>query len=111
MKLHGVIMNLEKSLKLQTHKLVLYTPHPAQEKCHQSKKRFKIVCWGRQSGKTTYGLNELASMAWTGHKDFVSWYILQTYDAAHVAFKRIYQLYRSSPSAFDKKPNESDLAC
>lgn len=45
-----------------------------------------------------------------GPKDGVYWYILQTYDAAHVAFKRMFKFYRASPRAFDKKPNESDLS-
>lgn len=91
--------------------LKLYTPHAGQRQGHASPKRFNIHCWGRQSGKTTYGLNKTADKAWTGRREATYWYILQTYDAAHVAFKRLYQLYRQSPRAFDKKPNESDLTC
>lgn len=94
-----------------TKTLQLYNPLPTQLRVHQSNKRFNIVCFGRQSGKTTYGLNKIADAAWRGPKNGIYWYILQTYDAAHVAFKRMYQFYRSCPEAFDKKPNESDLAC
>lgn len=106
----------------QVHKLVLYQPHPGQIRGHASRSRFNALNWGRQSGKTTYGLNKIIDRAWTGarpydllgpntlrHQDSVYWYILQTYDAAHVAFKRLYKIYRDCPSVFDKKPNESDL--
>lgn len=91
--------------------LELYRPHPGQMQGHESQKRFNILCWGRQSGKTTYGLNKIAGRAWEGRRDGIYWYILQTYDAAQVAFKRMYKFYRASPRAFDKKPNESDLLC
>jgi hypothetical protein len=90
---------------------LLRTPHPGQLQGFQSPHRFNIHCWGRQSGKTTYGLNKVQGRAWQGRKDGVYWYVLQTYDAAHVAFKRLYRFYRNSPRAFDKKPNESDLSC
>ena len=101
----------------------MYQPHKGQIQGHSSTKRFNALCWGRQSGKTTYGLNKTADRAWcevdsvfksyssggTNFSDHTYWYILQTYDAAQVAFKRLYAIYRQCPSAFDKKPNESDL--
>lgn len=89
--------------------LRLYKPHPGQLAAHNLRTRFNVNCWGRQSGKTTYGLNKVANKAWVGPKNGMYWYILQTYDAADVAFKRFYRLYKSSPRAFDRKPNESDL--
>lgn len=95
----------------QTRTLQLYNPLPTQLKAHQSNKRFNILCFGRQSGKTTFGLNDVSDKAWRGLHDGVYWYILQTYDAAQVAFKRMFKFYKASPLAFDKKPNESDLTC
>lgn len=93
------------------HRLNLYKPHAGQLPLHASPFRFNAVCFGRQSGKTTFGLNKIADRAWTGPKDGVYWYILQTYDAAKIAFRRMYAFYRMSPRAFDKKPNESELLC
>lgn len=45
-------------------KLNLYAPHPEQEKFHFSKKRFRVVAFGRQSGKSTMLNNELLDHAW-----------------------------------------------
>lgn len=111
----------------QIHKLNLYNPHPGQIKGHASRKRFNILAWGRQSGKTTYGLNKIIDRAWTLDRPYINrpkftnlspnakvdavfWYILQTHDAAQIAFKRLYKIYRECPSVFDKKPNESELS-
>ncbi len=91
--------------------LKLYDPHAGQAQAHASQTRFNLLRWGRQSGKTTFGLNRIADKAWRGPQNGVYWYLLQTYDAAEVAFKRLYSFYRASPGAFDKKPNESDLMC
>jgi hypothetical protein len=92
-----------------TQKLNLYSPHQGQSQIHQSKKRFNIICFGRQSGKTTYGLNKILDRAWVGRDNSVYWYVLQTYSAAKVAFNRIRDTYRQSPGAFLRRPNESGL--
>lgn len=90
-------------------RLKLYRPHPGQLQIHNSPSRFNIVCFGRQSGKTTYGLNKIAQRAWKGPRDGIYWYVLQTYDAARVAFNRMMRMYIKCPSAFAKKPNETEL--
>lgn len=102
-----------KNLSTQSNRatLKLYTPHDGQRQLHRSKTRFNAVCFGRQSGKTTYGLNKIADRAWRGPRDGIYWYILQTYDAAQVAFTRVMQWYLRSPQIFSKKPNESDFSC
>jgi hypothetical protein len=87
--------------------LRIYTPHAGQKPLHASQARFNYVNFGRQSGKTTYGLNKILSRAWTGPRDGIYWYILQTHRAAEVAFNRAFKFYRNCPRAFDKKPNES----
>jgi hypothetical protein len=90
--------------------LKLYSPHSGQLQVHQSKTRFNIVCFGRQSGKTTFGINKISDKAWKGPRQGVYWYILQTYDAAQVAFNRMFNFYLQAPEAFAKPPNKSDLS-
>lgn len=90
-------------------RLNLYSPHQGQAQIHKSPTRFNIVCFGRQSGKTTYGLNKILDRAWVGPDNSVYWYVLQTYDAARIAFSRVKQTYSMSPPAFARKPNESLL--
>lgn len=92
-------------------RLNLYEPHAGQVPIHASQTRFNIVCFGRQSGKTTCGLNRAMDRAWCGPPDGIYWYVLQTYDAARVAFRRMFSAYMASPEAFERKPNESDLYC
>lgn len=101
---------MTQSSEVKRRVLKLYTPHSGQRKVHESKTRFNIVCFGRQSGKTTYGLNKVMQKAWTGPKDGIYWYVLQTYDAAKVAFNRLLKVYMRCPSAFSKKPHETDLS-
>jgi hypothetical protein len=87
--------------------LKIYTPHAGQRPLHASTARFNYVNFGRQSGKTTYGLNKISSRAWKGPRDGVYWYVLQTHRAAEVAFNRAMKFYMRCPRAFAKKPNES----
>jgi hypothetical protein len=56
-------------------------------------------------------LNKIADKAWIGPREGIYWYVLQTWEAAQVAFKRMMRFYLSAPSAFAKKPNESDFSC
>ncbi|HCW06306.1 MAG TPA: hypothetical protein DGG95_02955, partial [Cytophagales bacterium] len=75
-----------------------------------SKARFNVASWGRQSGKTTAGLQKLFTVPLKGKADSVYWYILQNHSAADVAFKRFVNMYpRNTQSLlFEKRPNETD---
>lgn len=87
--------------------LQIYTPHAGQRPLHASMARFNYINFGRQSGKTTYGLNKISTRAWKGPPDGIYWYILQTHRAAEVAFNRAFKFYTRCPEAFAKKPNET----
>lgn len=49
----------------KTRNLVVYEPHEIQLKFHNSTKRYRLVVCGRQVGKSTMALNEMAIKAWT----------------------------------------------
>lgn len=38
--------------------VVLYKPHEQQKKVHKSDARFRVLCWGRRTGKSTLAVNE-----------------------------------------------------
>jgi hypothetical protein len=82
---------------------------PPQRRISQSTSRFNIAVWGRQSGKTTFGLDKMLYRPLMGRPGGVYWYILQTYDAAKIAFKRYKQAALQNPQVLKNKPNESDL--
>jgi hypothetical protein len=44
--------------------LKLYTPHRVQLAAHNSLARFKVLCVGRQAGKSTFCNQEMAKKAW-----------------------------------------------
>lgn len=88
--------------------LRLYNPTNPQRRIEASTKRFNIAIWGRQSGKTTYGLNHINRKAWIGPRDSVYWYILQTHDAAKVAYRRAKRALDRS-NALRSKPNDTEL--
>lgn len=81
---------------------------PAQKRIHESKKRFNVACWGRQSGKTTTGLDKKLYRPLQGRPEGVYWYILQTHDAAEVAFNRYWKMFDGARDLLLKKPNESE---
>lgn len=81
---------------------------PAQQRISRSNARFNIACWGRQSGKTTFGLDKMVYKPLQGRKGGIYWNVLQTYSAAEVAFDRYCRLLYNSGLA-RRKPNESDL--
>lgn len=80
---------------------------PPQKRFHNLVKRFNIAVWGRQSGKTTTGLDKMIYKPLQGREYGVYWYILQTYAAADVAFKRYCHLLKESPVL--EGFNKSDL--
>lgn len=80
---------------------------PPQIRISQSLKRFNIGVWGRQSGKTTFGLDIMITRPIQGRKGGVYWYILQTYSAAKIAFHRYLKLIKDTP--IFKGKNKSEL--
>ena len=90
-------------------KLTLPKRTPPQKKISNSNKRFKVVCFGRQSGKTTNGLWRMTRVL-EGPENAIYWHILQTNSAAEVAFNRFVKLFPrdSWDVLFEKRPNESE---
>jgi hypothetical protein len=80
-------MTVPKRLK-QKKRLVLYSPHAAQLSVHQCKARFRVVAFGRQSGKSTFCLNELLSAAWK-RPNTTYWFISPTFDQAKKQYRRL----------------------
>lgn len=79
---------------------------PPQKRIGQSKSRFNIGVWGRQSGKTTHGLDKCLVSPLQGRDDGVYWYILQTYAAAKIAFNRYWKPLKNTPLLKDKSETE-----
>lgn len=91
-------------------KLTLPSRTEPQKKISNSKARFKVVCFGRQSGKTTNGIWRMARTL-EGPENAIYWHVLQTYSAAEIAFKRFVNLfpYEARSLVFEKSPNQSEL--
>lgn len=79
---------------------------PPQKRISESKKRFNIAVWGRQSGKTTFGIDKILYKPLQGRPGGIYWYILQTYSAAEVAFKRFLRMVDNT--ALISKKNKSE---
>lgn len=67
--------------------LELYQPHAKQLEFHQSKARYRVAAWGRQSGKSTACINDLLFKAWEnpGHK---YWFVSPTFAQAREQYRR-----------------------
>lgn len=91
----------------QIRKLKLYTPHSKQKEFHDSKSRFRVVSFGRQSGKSTACNNELLKKAWEKPMS-VLWYISPTYDSATIMFRRAVSALQKSPDIFSY--NKAELS-
>lgn len=87
--------------------LKLYTPHQAQRAIHESKSRFKVAAYGRQAGKTTYGINRILKSAW--EKEGVYWFIEPTYGQAKVIWRRMFNALMKSNHAIVRDYNKTDL--
>src|SRR6185369_9269582 len=81
---------------------------PPQIRISESISRFNIGVWGRQSGKTTFGLDLMVYRPLQGREGGVYWYVLQTYAAAKIAFKRYLQLIQHTQ--FYESNNKSELS-
>jgi hypothetical protein len=55
-----------------------YSPTWAQWLIHRDGKQFNTVCFGRQSGKSTFGTYKLLEKAWI-QRDGIYWYVGPTY--------------------------------
>src|SRR3974390_1773499 len=84
----------------QTRTLLLPRRTPPQKRISQSSKRFDIAAWGRQSGKTTHGIHTMATRPLQGRKGGVYWFVLQTFDAATIAFERLSEF--AKPTIVDR---------
>lgn len=80
---------------------------PPQKRISESLARFNVASWGRQSGKTTFGLDKVTFRPLQGRPRGVYWYVLQTNSAAEIAFNRFWDMHRTS-GLLTKKPNESE---
>lgn len=99
----------EKQVITPTYTLQLYNPHRVQKLIHQSKAQFNIACWGRQSGKTTYGINKMLHRAWTGPKNGTYWFILQTWSAAQVAYRRMKYMLSTCNGSLAQRPHDTEM--
>lgn len=89
--------------------LKLYTPHSAQLKFHNSKTRYRVAAWGRQSGKSTACLNELAFKAWM-NPNARYWFISPTYEQAKLQYRRFVGMLSGCWGILLKK-NQTELRC
>jgi len=86
--------------------LTLYTPHPKQQEIHQSPARFKVLNWGRRTGKSVFAINHTLIEAM--RKPGRYWIVAPIYRQA----KNIYWLEvipQSIPREVIKKKNEQEL--
>jgi hypothetical protein len=92
---------------MSVRELVLYKPHLVQRAMHESSARFRVGCWGRQAGKSTWGANEIAKQAWdverTNH-----WFIEPSFDQARVQYRRFLEEFPPLCGIHRKKPNDSE---
>jgi len=91
------------------HELLLRRRTLPQKKLHESKARFNVASWGRQSGKTTAGLDKMLYKPLQGRPFGIYWYVLQTYSAAEIAFHRYCQNFWRDRGLLGGQPNKSDL--
>lgn len=72
----------------QAQTLVLYSPHTAQQQVHECDARFRVISFGRQAGKSTFGLNEILRHAWE-KPNTTYWFISPTFDQAKKQYRRL----------------------
>jgi len=87
--------------------LKLYSPHEAQRQFHNSKARFRVASLGRQAGKSTMCLNELAKRAWE-QPGGVYWFISPTFDQAKTQYRRLVSMLMPCQEVMLKK-NQTEL--
>lgn len=87
--------------------LVLYSPHKLQLKFHNSRARFLVAAWGRQTGKSTACLNDAIHFAWS-NPGVTIWFISPTHDQAKVQYRRLIGMLWSCKGVISKK-NQTEL--
>lgn len=92
---------------IQTQILRLYSPHPVQLRFHNSKKRYRVASWGRQSGKSTACLNDILKYAWE-HDGVTLWFISPTSNQALVQYRRLVSMLWKCQGILLKK-NQTEL--
>ena len=86
--------------------LTLYTPHEKQLEIHKSPARFKVLNWGRRTGKSVFAINHTLIEAMKRPGRY--WIVAPTYRQA----KNIYWLEvipQSIPKEVVLKKNEQEL--
>lgn len=92
---------------MKTYNLLLYKPHRKQLEFHQSKKRYRVAAFGRQSGKSTACLNELLKRAWD-NPGKTYWFLSPTYDQAKNQYRRLVGMLWNCGDIMLKK-NQTEL--
>lgn len=87
--------------------LRLYSPHAAQLAFHASPARYRVAAWGRQSGKSTACLNELAKRAWE-KPGGTYWFVSPTFDQARQQYRRLVSMLMPCAEIMLKK-NQTEL--
>ena len=78
--------------------LELYEPHDMQQRLHDSNARYRVAAFGRQSGKSTWGINELLAKAWENPKTKY-WFISPIFSQAEVQFERMIDMVEDCGAA------------
>ena len=86
--------------------LELYSPTRSQYKVHLSPFQFNVICFGRQSGKSTYGNNKLLERAFT-KANGVYWFVGPTYRLAEQMHDRA--KYALQKNGVIKDKSDSDF--
>jgi len=98
---------MRKINKYEFFKNVGYTPHPAQEKVHDSEARFRVVCAGRRFGKSLLASREcMAELIKPGH---LVWIVAPTYELTKKVFREVYWAFHRYLPHWIKKSSESEL--
>ena len=87
--------------------LRLYGPHQAQLDFHNDRARFRVAAWGRQAGKSSACVNDLAFKAWE-RPNTNYWFVSPTYDQAKVQYRRLVGMLWGCKEILLKK-NQSEL--
>jgi len=93
-------------MKQQIQTIELYTPHRKQFEAHLLPHRFRVLSFGRQSGKSTWANNELLKHAWA-KPNTVYWFVSPTYKQAKKMYRRMKKAIQKNIGMWRK--NDSEL--
>ena len=81
-----------------------------QKAIFNSQARFNVAAWGRQSGKTTFGIDKMLVKPLQGRTGGVYWFIEPTFTGAQIAFNRMWDLIRPAQHLLlGAIPNKTEL--